>query len=166
MILNSSRTNQRRKINEGLKNCILFHVLILQFNSPNFSSFFNTSEKKMVKIIFSRTFSMAPRIFFPFHWGSYLRIFHISFSWWSFTGVSRTLLSILTVFNNVVVWIVSKSSSLLNNPLVTVPKASITIIIIIIPFVYWWSFTGVWATASFLMIPGFFSAFWSMLTIL
>ena len=51
--------------------------------------------------------------------------------------VSRTLLSILAVFNNAVVWMVStrlptsKSSSLFNNPLVTVPKAPITIGIIV-----------------------------------
>ena len=47
--------------------------------------------------------------------------------------VSRTLLSILSIFNNAVVWIVStrpptsKSSWSFNNPLVTVPKAPITI---------------------------------------
>ena len=47
--------------------------------------------------------------------------------------VSRTLLSILAVLNNVVVWVVStrplisKPSSLLNNLLVTVLKAPITI---------------------------------------
>ena len=47
--------------------------------------------------------------------------------------VSRTLLSILAVFNNAVVWMVStrpptaKSSRPFNNPLVTVPKAPITI---------------------------------------
>ena len=46
--------------------------------------------------------------------------------------VSRTLLSILAVSNNAVDWMVSthppisKSSSLFNNPLVTVPKAPIT----------------------------------------
>ena len=50
--------------------------------------------------------------------------------------VSRTLLSILAVLNNAVVWMVStqpptsKSSSPFNNPLVTVPKAPITIGII------------------------------------
>ena len=50
--------------------------------------------------------------------------------------VSRTLLSILAVLNNVVVWMVaarpptSKSSSPLNNPLVTVSNAPITIGII------------------------------------
>ena len=51
--------------------------------------------------------------------------------------VSRTLLSILDVFNNAVVWMVStwpptfKSSRPLNNPLLTVPKAPITIGIIV-----------------------------------
>ena len=49
--------------------------------------------------------------------------------------VSRTLLSILTDINNAVVWtvstrsIISKSSSLRINPLLTVPRAPITIII-------------------------------------
>ena len=51
--------------------------------------------------------------------------------------VSRTLLSILAVINSVVVWVVStrplvfKYSSPFINPLVTVPKASITIGIIV-----------------------------------
>ena len=50
--------------------------------------------------------------------------------------VSRTLLSILAVFNNAVVWMVSTrpltsiSSRPFNNPLVTLPKATITIGII------------------------------------
>ena len=52
--------------------------------------------------------------------------------------VSRTLLSNLAVFNNAVVWMVStwpptsKSSRPFNNPLVTVPKAPITIGIMVI----------------------------------
>ena len=52
--------------------------------------------------------------------------------------VSRTLLSILAVLNNAVIWMVStrpptsKSSSPFSNPLVTVPNAPITIGIIII----------------------------------
>ena len=51
--------------------------------------------------------------------------------------VSRTLLSILAVFNNAVVWMVStrlptsKSSSPFNNPFVTLPKAPIPIGIIV-----------------------------------
>ena len=61
---------------------------------------------------------------------------------WSFSGnkspqVSWTLLSILAVLNNVVVWVVSsrpptsKSSSPFSNPLVTVSNAPITIGIIV-----------------------------------
>ena len=51
--------------------------------------------------------------------------------------VSRTLLNILAVLNNAVVWMVStqpptsKSSNPFSNPLVTVPKAPITIGIIV-----------------------------------
>ena len=71
-----------------------------------------------------------------------LRVFHIGVSGLSFTGVWVTaslhkspgfLFSILALLNNAVLWTVStshpisKSSSPLNNPLVTVPKAPITI---------------------------------------
>ena len=74
-----------------------------------------------------------------------IRVFHISVSWWSFTGVwvttsrlkspqvSRALLSILANLNNTAVWLVStrslisKISSLCINPLVTVPRARIVI---------------------------------------
>ena len=65
-------------------------------------------------------------------------VFHWSLSDSKFPQVSRTLLSILAVLNNVVVWMVStcpptsKSSTPFNNPLVTVPKAPIIIGIIII----------------------------------
>ena len=51
--------------------------------------------------------------------------------------VSRTLLSILTVLNNGVVWMVStcppppESSSSFNNPIVTVPNAPITVGLIV-----------------------------------
>ena len=64
-------------------------------------------------------------------------VFHWSLRDSKSPQVSRTLLSILTVLNNVVVWMVSfalptsKSSSPFNNPLVTVPKAPITISIIV-----------------------------------
>ena len=65
-------------------------------------------------------------------------VFHWRLSDSESPQVSRTLLSILAVFNNSVVWMVStrpptsKSSSMpFNNPLVTVPKAPITIGIII-----------------------------------
>ena len=64
-------------------------------------------------------------------------VFHWSLSDNNSPQVSRTLLSILTVLNNAVVWMVStrpptsKSSSPFNNPLVTVPKAPIKIGIIV-----------------------------------
>ena len=84
--------------------------------------------------------------YYYYHYYYYLLLesFHISFSWWSFTGVwatskspvPRTLLSILAVHNNVV-WMVVirpptiKSSSPFNNRLFTVPKAPLTIGIIV-----------------------------------
>ena len=61
-------------------------------------------------------------------------VFHWSLSDSKSPQVSRTLLSILAVLNNVVVWMVStchQFPSLFSNPLVTVPKASITIGIIV-----------------------------------
>ena len=64
-------------------------------------------------------------------------VFHWSLSDSKSPLVSRIFLSILAVLNKVGVWMVStrpstsKSSSPLNNPLVTVPKAPITIGIII-----------------------------------
>ena len=60
-------------------------------------------------------------------------VFHWNLSDSKSPEVSRTLLSILAVLNNVVVWMVStrpptsKSSSPFSNPLVTVPNAPITI---------------------------------------
>ena len=60
-------------------------------------------------------------------------VFHLCLSDCKSPQVSRTLLSILAVFNNAVVWVVStrpptsKSSRPFNNPLVTVPKAPITV---------------------------------------
>ena len=64
-------------------------------------------------------------------------VFHWRLSDSKSPQVSRNLLSILAVFNNAVVWMVStrpptsKSSRPFNNPLVTVPKAPITIGIIV-----------------------------------
>ena len=60
-------------------------------------------------------------------------VFHGSLSDNKSPQVSRTLLGILADSNNTVVWVVStrplisKSSSHFTNPLVTVPRASITI---------------------------------------
>ena len=64
-------------------------------------------------------------------------VFHWSLSDSKSPQLSRTLLSILAVLNNAVVWMVStrpptsKSSSPFSNPLVTVPNAPITIGIIV-----------------------------------
>ena len=64
-------------------------------------------------------------------------VFHWSLSDNKSPQVSRTLTSILAILNNAVVWMVytwpptSKSSSPFNSPLVTVPKALITIGIIV-----------------------------------
>ena len=63
--------------------------------------------------------------------------FHWSLTDSKYPQVSRTLLTILAVLNNVVVYMVStcspasKSSSPFNNPLMTIPKAPITIDIIV-----------------------------------
>ena len=64
-------------------------------------------------------------------------VFHRSLSDSKSTQVSGTLLSILAVLNNAVVWMVStgpstsKSPRTFNNPLLTVPKVPITIDIIV-----------------------------------
>ena len=116
--------------------------------------------------------------------------YHLLFvSWWSFTKVwetatplvSRTLLSILAVLNNVVVWMVStrslisKSNSPFNKPLVTVPKAPITIDIIV-TFMFYIFFDSqvrpkylslfsfsfkfiLWVTASYFRSPWHFIVF-------
>ena len=65
-----------------------------------------------------------------------LIVFHWRLSDSKSPQVSRTIFSILAVFNNAVVWMVtrlptSKSSRPFNNPLVTAPKAPITIGIIV-----------------------------------
>ena len=64
-------------------------------------------------------------------------VFHWSLSDSKSPQVSMTLLSILVILNNAVVWIVStrpptsKSSSPFSSPLVTVPNAPITIDIMV-----------------------------------
>ena len=71
-----------------------------------------------------------------------LMVFHCSLSESKPLQVSRTLLSILAVLNNAVVWMIStcpptsKSSSPFNNALITVPKAPITIGIIVTFMIY------------------------------
>ena len=64
-------------------------------------------------------------------------VFHWSLSDRNSPQVTRTLVSILALFNNAVVWMVStrppnsKPSSPFNNTLVTVPKVPITIVTIV-----------------------------------
>ena len=76
-------------------------------------------------------------------------VFHWSLSDSKSPQVSWSLLSILAVLNNVVVWMVStrpptsKSSSLFNSPLFTVPK---------VPILHLWEFfTSVLADNAFLL---------------
>ena len=79
----------------------------------------------LLLLLFTQSFSHQPMVF---HW---------SLSDSKFPQVSRTLLSILAVLNNAVVWMastrlpISKSSSPFSNPLVTVPNAPMTIGIIV-----------------------------------
>ena len=74
-------------------------------------------------------------------------VFHWSLSDCKSPQVSRTLLSILAILSNAVVWMVStrpptsKSSSPFSNPLVTVPNAPITIGIIV-TWVFHWFFNS------------------------
>ena len=123
---------------------------IIVFNTNKFDGFMYSYLILIISVVDS-SFELLLYQFSAFDYYCYLllRVFHISVSWWSFTGdwvtasllkspqVSRTLFSILDVFNTVVVWMVStrlptsKSSRLFNNPLVTVPKAPITIGIIV-----------------------------------
>ena len=84
--------------------------------------------------------------YYYYYYYSLIWAFHIRISRWFFhwslsdsksPQVSRTILNILAVLNNAVVWMVStrpptsRSSSPFSNPLVTVPNAPITISIIV-----------------------------------
>ena len=103
-------------------------------------------------------------------------VFHWSLSDSKSPQVSRTLLNILVVLNDVVVWKfstrppTSKSSSPFSNPFITVPKTPITIVTCMFCnsfssfffffFFYisfrWWYFIEVWVTTSLLESPGLF----------
>ena len=90
-----------------------------------FNNFFSSQEKCRYYLLIS--FSHQRK----------LMVFHWRLSDSKSPQVSKTLLSILAIFNNAVVWMVStrsptsKSSRPFNNPLVTMPKAPITIGIIV-----------------------------------
>ena len=81
--------------------------------------------------------------------------------------VSRTLLSILAVFNNALVWMVStrppisKSSRPFNNPLLTVPKTPITIGIIVTFMFHSFSNSLAWSRYLSLFSRSFSFILWS-----
>ena len=85
------------------------------------------------------------------------------------TQVSRTLLSILAVLNNVVVWMVFthpptfKSSSPFSNPLVTVPNVPITISIIVTFMFHFFNYLARWRYLSFFSLS-FSFILWSVRT--
>ena len=101
------------------------------FLSPSFCRVASTSKSKQWLVIII--------IFTPWEFSHQLtlRFFHWSLRDSKFPQICRTLLSILAVFNNVIVWMVytgpliSRSSSPFNNLLGTVAKAPITISIIV-----------------------------------
>ena len=88
-------------------------------------------------------------------------VFHWSLRDTKSPQVSRTLLSIMTVLNNVVVWMVStrpptsKSSSAFSNPLVTLPNAPITIGIIV-TFMFHIFFQFPWKVEVLILLFTFF----------
>ena len=92
-------------------------------------------------------------------------LFHWSLSDSKSLQVCRTALSILAVLNNVVVWMVStrpptsKSSSLFYNSLVTVPKAPITIGIIV-TFMFHSFFNALQRRDSFGFMKFLYVYFW------
>ena len=86
-----------------------------------------SSSLLLILLLFTQSFSHQRKLML-FHWG---------FSESKSPQVSRTLLGILAVLNNAVVWMVFtrppnfKSPSPFNNPLMTLPNAPITIGIIV-----------------------------------
>ena len=103
------------------------HQIQLIIPLPSYSSFFKIRPNYYYYYYYSLEFFTSAYAD-GFHWG-------LSDS--KSPQVSRTLLSILAVFSNAVVWMVStrpptsKSSRPFNNPLGTVPKAPIMIGIIV-----------------------------------
>ena len=109
-------------------------------------------------IIISSSNNISFSIIYPLDFFTWVLadVLRLEFDWQQVS--SRTLFSILAVFNNAVVWMVtthpptSQSSSLFNNPLVIVPKAPSIIITFYIMDIHIsvcrWFLTGVWVTAS------------------
>ena len=90
-----------------------------------------------------------------------LMVFHLSLSDSKSPQVSRTLLSILADLNHAVVWMLStrpltsKSSSPLSNLLVTVPKAPITTIGIIVTCMFHGFFNSLIRSRIFILLYTF-----------
>ena len=95
-------------------------------------------------------------------------VFHWRLSDSKSPQVTRTLLSMLAVLNNAIVWMVStrpptsRSSSTFSNPLVTVPKALITIGIIVTCMFH--SFFSSLAKVEVLMLLFTFLQFYSVVS--
>ena len=100
------------------------------------------------------------------------------FEWLQISSISSTLLSILADLNNTVVWtvftspVISKSFSPCTNPLVTVPRAPITIGITVTFIFQFFSFSSSWRNSAVVRIvsipslisrsPSFFPVFWEL----
>ena len=95
-----------------------------------------------------------------------LMVFHWSLNDRKSPQVSRTLLSILAVLKNDVAWMVfthpptSKSSSPFNYYYCYYYYYYVYSFWVFHVSVSWWSFNGVWVTASLLKSPGLFSVIW------
>ena len=97
---------------------------------------FYLRKKNLNNIKFSNSFDSCPVIIFSleFFTSASADGLSLEFEW---KQVSRTLLSIMAVLNNVAVWMVStrpptsKSSSPFSNPLIIIPNSPITIGIIV-----------------------------------
>ena len=118
--------------------CSYIHLFSFCFNVTDIrtSSFF-LGGVFLFLLFFLLSFIIISIYYYYFSHQRKLMVFHWRLSDSKPPQVSRTLLSILAVFSNAVVWMVStrpstsKSSRPFNKPLVTVPKAPITIGIIV-----------------------------------
>ena len=105
-----------------------YYVFLLFFSIVNRDSLIHLLLLLLLLLLFTPSEFFTSALADGFHW---------SLSDSKSPQVSRTLLSILAVLNNAVVWMVttqpptSKSSRPFNNPLVTVTKATISIGIIV-----------------------------------
>ena len=116
-------------------------------------------------VLFSRT-GAGSCIYHYYYYYLLIRVFHISVSWWSFTGdwVTASLLKFPGLFS--VFWLFSIMLFFGWFPLGRqLPGCSPLLSLLFNSFrvfhigVSWWFFTGVWVTASLLKSPGLVSGF-------